>query len=873
MDDRPRLVARSNGGEGMSPEAWNRVKNIFEDVVAHEGADRAALLAVACEGDEELRSEVERLIAGHEQAGSFLDRPPSAPFFSGPPGDPVQIGRVLSHYQILEKLGEGGMGTVYRAVHTELRRHVAIKVLTPQMLPDTERNERFLREARAASALNHPNIGHVYEIGEEAGTRFIAMEYIEGRTLSSAISDGLLNFATIVKFGMQAADALAEAHTHGIVHRDIKPSNMMIGSRGELKVVDFGLAKIVLGPGDEVSDVALTRPGMLMGTVQYMSPEQLLGQNVDHRSDIFSLGLVLFEMACGRPAFCGATPVETIDQILHGTPQAIGRSDSGTWNELDRIIRKCVEKDRERRYQSAERLGQELRTLERESGESRRVPVSRRVVLATVATSFAAIAGGVYWSARSNRRLGAVQDSGLDHMSESLAILPFLNVDQDPELEYLSDGIPEGLISGLSRLPRLRVVTRSAAFSFRNRPQDTGSIRRYLRVHAALLGRIARTNKTITVRTFLVDVGSDEQIWESTYDQAVSEVLKLQEEIAREVPRRLRIPLSPEDNKQLAKFFAGDPAANQFYLEGRHLLYKSTIPEWNQAVELFEKAIHIQPTYALAHAGLAEGYYQLADLSLPRADAMRRARAEAEKALEIDSTLAEAHVSLGLIRHFHDWDYAGAENEFRRAIALQPNSSTAYLWYGWTLVSTGRHAEGLQKTLRARELDPLNRSIDLALAQQSYYSRQFDDALTQLKNILSADPSFWPAYRWLVLIYAGKKAYADGFAAYEKGKPLESDPDAAASSLGYLYAVSGRRREAENQIQRLVNASKTRYVSPYYTALIFAGLGDKDQAFECLNKGYMARCAEMVYLRVDPLLDNLRSDPRFPKLLQAVGLA
>ena len=621
----------------------------------------------------------------------------------------LAAGQRLGPYEITAPLGAGGMGEVYRARDVRLDRSVAVKILPAELSGDPHFRQRFEREARAASALNHPHIAHVYDVGEQDGTHFIAMEYVEGENLRQLVARGPVAVDRLVDLGVQMAEALEEAHARGIVHRDIKSANAVVTPKGQVKVLDFGLARRT-GDGaasvdSQLSTDAQTRAGLVVGTVPYMSPEQALGKDVDARTDLFSLGVVLYELATGRLPFVGNTATQTIDQICHATPLEIGTSRRDVPAELERIVRKCLEKDRERRYTSARDIVVDLRNLQRDraSGTSP-VAVSRqrwgqrRLALGT-AGLLAALAAGAFVLYRGAARAASIG---------SVAVLPFENATGDPANEYLSDGISESLINKLSSLPGLRVISRTSAFAFKGKPVTPAEIGRKLGVDALLLGTLAQRGTGLAITAELVSVRDDTQLWGEKYSRAADDVLEVEGEIAATIARTLRRQLSGEQEQKLASGASDDPEAYRLYLKGRGFLVGNQ-QEMDKSVDYLQQAVARAPDYALAHAGLAEVYTRQAFLrGSGREEPLRKARAAVARALELDPDLAEAHTALGLVRFYFEWDWAGAESEFARALELNPGSRAVQEEYGWFLTAMGRFDEGLTQSRKAAELDPLS---------------------------------------------------------------------------------------------------------------------------------------------------------------------
>ena len=620
------------------------------------------------------------------------------------------ISEKISHYRILDKLGAGGMGEVYLAEDTRLGRQVALKFLPASYQYDPDRRARFLKEARAASALRSPNIAAIYDIDEHEGAIFIVMEYVEGESLTGRIERGPVGVREAVEITLQVADALAEAHSLGIVHANIKSSNLIINERGMVKILDFGIAKVEERESNEDSDrtmriVRQTALGAVFGTVWYMSPEQALGRALDHRTDIFSLGVVFYEMLAGRLPFEGDGPNETIDKIVHAIPLPTSRYNYSVPAELERITRKCLEKSPDLRYQSMRELVIDLQSFKRDSDSGQIAMASGRQTQLT----------------RRPRSRKAI---------DSLAILPFINASRDADADYLSDGITESIISNLSQLPRLRVMARSTVFRYKDREVDPQEIGRDLNVRAVLTGRVLQRSDRLVIKTELVDTSDGAQLWGEQYNRPLADIFSMEEEIAREISEKLRLKLSGEQKKRLTKRHTENTRAYHLYLKGRYYWNKRTEDGIKKGIEHFHEAITADPNYALAYAGLADCYVLLAGYSshLPE-EVFPVAKAAALKALKLDEALAEAHTSLAAVRAWYDWDWAGAELRYKRAIEINPGYATAYVWYALNLATVGRLDEALLTVKRAEELDPLSLIISLNVARILYFARRYDEAI------------------------------------------------------------------------------------------------------------------------------------------------
>ncbi len=883
----------------MTAQEWERVKEIFDAVLAEAPVGRAAFLQSNCGEDSALRREVERLLAEHERASGFLEPPSSGGgrfALSGSqntiPEAPL-IGQKISHYEIVAKLGEGGMGVVYRALDTQLLRPVAVKVLSHGAHADPESNRRFLREARAASALNHPNIAHVYEAGEVDNTRFIVMEHIDGRTLAAAIREGPLDFDRVLDFALQAADAMAEAHEHGIIHRDLKPSNIMITPRGQLKILDFGLAKVhPLQP--DGADPSLSRPGLVIGTTRYMSPEQVLGQDVDQRSDIFSLGLVFYEMLTGHQAFSGGTATETMDRILHSEPEPIAAVRANVPPELQRIISKCIEKDRAKRYSSARELYTDVLQFRGRGPKQFALRMDRRRFVFTAAA--VGIAGAI--------TIAGIELPGLfprSIVADSIAVLPFVNIGADPELEYLTDGITEGLINDLSQVPQLRVIARPTAFTFKGKPLDLNGIHRALNVQAVLTGKVSQHGQSLDVQADLVDVKNGSQLWGQQYDRARSEISDVQHHIFQQTVQRLGITLTPQHQARTRHTEKSE--AYQLYLKGLYQLNQfrswSEPDAWKKALDYFQDAIRIDPAYARGWSGLADTYYEVSNLWLPPREAMPKAKDAAMKALELDEMLGEAHASLAMVKAQYDWDSPGAEREFKRAIELNPGYATAHQWYGLFLDEHARFQESVEEFSRAQELDPVSAYVAIGLAWPLHHSGHYDEAEKQYQRVLEMYPKNVTALNALhgirgesFLERGREKEAAEEFI---EGEALSCDwclgtipGGIAALKIAYqTFGLRGYWQKAlelyeekyrkESQKAQAEGKSMIPFFDASRAAALYARNGYKDKAFALLESGIQNRDETLLFLKADSVRSasqwaSIRSDARFADLLRRMGL-
>jgi eukaryotic-like serine/threonine-protein kinase len=796
----------------------------------------------------------------------------------------ILAGTKLGRYEIREKIGEGGMGEVYLAQDTKLDRKVALKILPAEVAAHPDRMKRFVQEAKTASALNHPSIITIYEIEQIDAVNLIATEFIDGETLRQLIRSTPLKLGGVLDIAGQIASALSAAHAAGIVHRDIKPENIMLRRDGIVKVLDFGLAKLTERlPPDSVDTEAPTRavvntePGMVMGTVIYMSPEQARGVDIDARTDIWSLGVVLYEMVAGCLPFAGSTSSEVLASILGDKKtQPLARYSREVPAELERIVSKALRKNRDERYHTIQDLLLDLKSLKQElefeAKLERSTPPDVSGGATVTASGEKAVSDGAPSPPSQTAELSTRRPRSRKAIN-SLAVLPLLNASADPDMEYFSDGITESLINNLSQLPRLRVMARATVFRYKGREVDPQEVGRELSVQAVLTGRVLQRENRLIIKVELVHTTDGSQLWGEQYNRQLADIFAVEEEIAHEIAEKLKLKLSSREQRRMAKRYPENTEAYQLYLKGRYYWNKWTAEGTKRAIDYFQQAIAVDPGYALAYAGLADCYSSMTaqGIGLSPAEAFQRAQAAAVKALTLDDTLAEAHTSLGLIKLNHDWDWSGAEREFKRAIELNPNYPTPYHWYSHYLIVMDRIEESLIMSKRGLELDPLDLEMNAHLAWHHYMARQFDQTIEQCLQTIAMDPNFHETQWFLGWAYAQTGEYAKAVDAFQKAIALSGGSPEMKAELGYAYAVSGKNDEARKILDELKELSEREYVSPFCLALIYAGLGEKDQALEWLEKAYQKRVAFLIYLGRQPQFDVLRSDPRFADLLRRLG--
>jgi len=866
--------------EPVKSEALRQVEALYHAALRLTVSERPAFVEHACAGNETLKQEVQSLLSAHDRAEGFIESPAleiAADLYGGKRrpsriGQQTWIGQQIGRYRILDAVGAGGMGEVYRAQDPRLDREVAIKILPARVADDPTALTRFKREAQAVAALSHPNILALHDFDTDGDTHFAVMELLEGDTVSQRLSTATpstakMDWRAAVEVAVAVADGLAAAHKKGIVHRDIKPSNIFLTSDGHVKILDFGIARVSMASKDATQTQA-TLPGLAIGTVGYMAPEQLRGETVEAPADVFSLGCVLHEMVTGKQAFVRNTIPDTVAAILTADPPTMGNSAQGVPLELEQVVQRCLRKQAAERFQSALDLAQALRQIAQGTAPVA-MPVRKpsRLWLAALVFAAAVVSAAGAWLLRPMRQTPA-------SYTDSLAILPIANQSGDPELEYVSDGITESLINRLSQLPRLKVIARTTAFRYKGRNVDIQQAGNQLQVRRVFTGRLVRQGDFLGVQVDLVNVADGSQVWGNHYNQKLSELITLPETLAGKISESLQLKLNGAEQKRLGRRGTENQDAYRLYLLGRFY--------WNQrsqgvkgtvekAITQFQQAIDKDPLYALAYVGMAEAYATLPGYSdIPAKEASLKAKSAARKALEIDDTVSEAHVTLASVAA-DEWDWAGADKAFRRALELNPGYATAHQWYGEYLEKMGRIKEGLAETQRAYELDPLSPVINTGVGSLLYDDQQNDRALDQFRKALELNPDYGMDYLYLGLIRISQGKFKEAIAELEHARALMPGSPPFFSLIGYAQTQLGNRQAALDMIRQIADPALKYGNKPFDLAVLYLGLRDNDRVFEYLNQAVDQRAPLIERVLADPLFAPLRSDPRYKALLRRMN--
>ena len=845
-------------------ERRRQIEDIVTAVLRLESAARGAYLDRACAGDSGLRREVESMVGLESRAEQFLEKPALLL------AEEQLTGQIVSHYRILEKIGAGGMGEVYKAQDLKLGRLVAIKILPADLSLDTAAVQRFQLEARAASALNHSNICTVHEIDEAEGRHFIVMELLEGQTLKDRIAGKPLDNPSILEFGLAIVDALAAAHAKNIVHRDLKPTNIYLTDSGQVKLLDFGLAKLARPQSaGEASALAtatqsMTAPHTVVGTLPYMSPEQVLGREVDQRTDIFSMGVVLYEMSTGRLPFESDTATELMVKIAHGVPPSIDSLNPRIPGALARVIAKCLEKDRERRYASAPELLGDLRKLQQGKMLLPRRQAATIGIAAAVVVALLALFAVLPANWRSKLSLGGPRIT-------RLAVLPLTNLSGDPTQEYFADGMTEILIADLTQINSLSVISRASAMQFKGLKKPLPEIAKQLGVDAIVTGSVMKSGERVRITAELVDSSTDHQLWAKFYERKIDDVLGMQGEVAQAIAGEIRARMTPQEAGRLARSHTVAPAALEAYLQGRYYQNLYEPEPLLKSVDYYEQAVQIDPGYAAAYAGLAEavdGLYYVG--AQPFEVAIPKAKEAATKALALDPSLAEAHNAIGSV-YFNSWNWSESEKELKKATEINPGWSIAHIYYSTLLRHAGRTEESIAEAKLALEVDPLSILANSAMGDAYLDARRYDLAIAQYQKALDLHPNDSTVESTLGLAYVCNRMYDQGIEAIQKSVALDGIDPSLSPDLAYAYGLMGKNAEARAILRQLLALAQQAPVPPGYIAIVYAALGEKDNALTWLEKAYQQHSSMMTWLKTDPRFDSIRQEPRFQELMRRVG--
>jgi serine/threonine protein kinase/tetratricopeptide (TPR) repeat protein len=866
----------------MTGERREQVEQIVTAVLELKDSGRAARLDSLCGGDLELRREVESLLAYEGLADRFLETPALEVAAQSLAKDQFATltGLTVGPYRIDSLLGSGGMGEVYLGSDTRLRRPVALKFLTRELLHDAAALERFQREARAASALNHPNICVVHDVGDLNGRPFIAMEYLEGQTLRACLRSGMLPRGTALEYAAQTARGLAAAHQRGVVHRDLKPENLWITPQGTVKILDFGLAKVEepFGASNSAGDSLATEPGRIMGTVGYMSPEQVRGQSVDHRTDLFAFGAILHELITGQRAFRGPSAVDTLSAILNQSAEKL--ADPG----IDQVVRRCLEKDPGQRFQSASEVATVLERLQTTPSAPAECDVprdqatddgrrTRRWLLRTGAGAAAGVSLVSVWGLLGWRWPSFPWRPTAPHITR-LAVLPFTNLSSDAEQEYFADGMTDILIADLTQIAALRVVSRTSVMPFKGVKRALPEIARQLGVDAVVTATVMKSGQRVRITAELVDGPADKPLWAKFYERDLTDILAMQAEVARAIAGEVQARLTPQEAGRLASSRKIVPAALDAYLLGRYHWDRFTEESLLKSIEYYREAIQLDPEYAAAYSGIAEAWSGLFTVGARSWDeAIPKARQAVTKALALDGSSAEAHHALGFI-YYREWNWKGADEETRKAIALSPGYSTCYVLACNLLRHRGRADESIAAAKKAIEVDPLAMITNEILGSAYIDARQYDLAIAQFQKALELHPDDPTLLYQLGWAYVYKRAYDQGVEAIGNSLALEGGDLQLSPDLAYIDALIGKKNETRRILNRLLDLARKypTQVSPGLIAMVYVALDERPRALAWFEKAYQQHSPMMAWLKVDPRFDSIRPDPAFQDLMRRVGL-
>jgi serine/threonine protein kinase/Tfp pilus assembly protein PilF len=903
----------------MTPEKWQKINDLFHAALAVDLPGRSEFIRVESGGDGEVVAEVSKLVSAYEESGNFIDQPviPHAAKIisngsgSAPTRETLATGEALGHYVVQERLGKGGMGEVYLCRDKSLNRDVAIKILLPEFTRDPDRVKRFQLEAKSASALNHPNIITIHEIGESEDLRFIATEFVKGRTLTECLKHENLSLTAVVKIAQQIASALNAAHEAGIVHRDIKPDNVMIRDDGIVKVLDFGLAKLAESPASRAEHATLLRlisvdsasprtsPGMIMGTPDYMSPEQARGKTVDAQTDIFSFGVVLYQMLTGIRPFSGETISDVIAAVLTEEPQPVSEIVSGIPPELEEIVARSLKKEKNERYRTSRELLNDLTDLAEELQAQDRIerslvpnrPESRTQVFqaatmeddrSTAAGSsvgmpkrraFTYVAGFAALLGAFAAILFAYQYISPSKQIGSIAVLPFVNESGDPEVEYLSDGMTDTLIRNLSQLPGLDVKARSSVFRYKGKEHNLKEIGAELNTQTILSGRFVQRGERLTLELELVDAATGNVMWKERYDRRQADLISLQTDLARDVSANLSAKITGAAVVRLSNNGTTNPEAYQLYLKGKYIARKGSEAGPQQSLKYFQDAVSLDPNFALGYAGLADSYALLGTLlrsTLPAEETIPKARAAAEKAIELDPDLSEAYTSLAWIKFRSDWDWAGAERDFKKAIELDPNNAQAHQWYGEFLSCMLRKDEAIAHMKRAIELEPFSVISTWNFGMILYSSRRFEEAIPEFKKALELDNTVLRV--WLVLSSAYHQAgmESQSFETFLEYQKVLRSPAERVEQYKAIFKEKGMWAVLAMDLETAIKEQRFP-ITPYFEARYHAARRDRERTLERLEEAFRVRTTAMAALQNDVYLEFIRDDPRYKRLVQQMN--